>query len=235
MIDTTHYDYLQVIDSTRLLTDTTPRAAFLQHGLGAVPLQQRVRLYGDRQLRGNAGFLVRRQAKRLNPQAGNREPKYLIEHGAALLDSASGAILYAERVNARLPKVNDTLHAEDWHFGRTLWDWYGEWMLYLADDFIYERQESHPVVGTISTTLRVRGRDTIGVWECYVVDYHRGLPERPGLDRRFWIDVDQRVTVRVCDGGYCLQRVLPRTDSTAAVGADSPPESPLGMPNEEEN
>ncbi len=117
----------------------------------------------------------------------------------------------------RNPADADTVAREEWHFARTLWHWYGEWMLYLSDGFTYERRESHPLIGEIQQTLSVTGRDTVVGRECYVVDSWRGSPGRGGSEKRYWIDVQRRVVVRMCDSGICLERSVVRVDSSAAA------------------
>ncbi len=214
MTDTTHYDYLQFVDSLGL-DEENQRSKILRHGLGSVPLQQRVKLVDGGSVLVDSGYVVRLRALQKNPSPGNRQPKHNLVYGTAVIDSTSGAVRFAVTYQVRDSNRADTTHSAEWHFARTLWDWYGQWMLYLSDTFAYERQESHPLVGPIHTTLRVSGRERVAQRDCFVVDQWRGSPGHSGVNRRYWIDVDRRVTVRVCDSGICLERVLPVADSTA--------------------
>jgi hypothetical protein len=119
----------------------------------------------------------------------------------ALVDTATGNLIQIERtiqlmgqehVSTTEVKSRNALFAE----------FYGPWMLDLADDYqeVYELQQG-------VRTYEVTGRETVDGRECFVVVRITPAPSGDFTKTTFWVDVRERVAVRVREGPWGLDLV----------------------------
>ena len=199
------------IDET-LAGDTSgnSRAVRLAAGLGAFPANQRIAYLGPGRLRDTAIIVLSALVKSNNPRAvakARHEVLYLLTSSSAQIDSANGAIKREIRQLIGDSVTVDTLEGKYRDFTRTLWDFYAPWMLHLSDTFRYARTVSNPLAGITSTSLETIGRDTVEGRACWVVRFQSGAPDRQGLIKTYWVDLEERVAMQVRQGHLVMRRV----------------------------
>jgi len=217
------YTYISSIDSAAIdqdhpLESTTPPLS------GGFPEVQRivcqsVSADGDStifQLVNNAR--IRNVQARLAPR---NIPAFQRFMATARVDSASGRVLREFSQISSRPNQVDTLVEKYSDFVSTLWDFYGRWMLHLSDEFSYVRDEQVPLAGLRRISLTVAGRETIDERECFVVQLTRGQPGREGTRRTYWVDVVDRVTVKVAFEAFVFELIVPSKDTTETSTKDS--------------
>ena len=188
-----------------------PRDARLVAGLGAFPITQRITCLGPGLSGDTATVVLANYAKVKDPRIvsrGGPTPLYLLITATARIDSADGRIHQEIRLPLGDSLPTDTSGSRQWDFPRTLWDFYGHWMLYLSDTFRYERTLANPLAGITTTTLQTVGRDTIQHHPCWVVRYRTGAPDRPGLVKTYWVDMADRVAVQVRQEHLVMKQVM---------------------------
>jgi len=209
--------YEMVIDSTLLESDQEPRTRILSSGLGTFPRQQRITESSRLPALDSAGVGLVRQARFRNPRVGAANdsiPPFELQLSSAVIDPLTGKIVKESPSSPGQPDRVDTLRADQWDFSATLWEFYGQWMLHLCDTFFYEKIVSTPPIGSVRLTLKTAGRDTVNGRECYAVEYSRGPAEKTGLKKMYWVDMNDRIVVRVQDAGVILDLITPRREST---------------------
>jgi hypothetical protein len=209
--------YSMEVDSAALESASGGRTKILYAGIGRYPRQQRVTRSSRSALGDTTAVVLIRQATFRNPRAGltaDTVPHFLREISSASIDPQTGSIIGELPPDSGMSR-NDALPGEERGFCRTLWEFYGQWMLHVSDTFSYEKVILAPPVGEVRISLETVGRDTIDGRDCYLVRYRRRSAGTEGLEKMYWIDAAQRVTARVQDEGITMRLVTPVRKSSA--------------------
>lgn len=211
------FSYVLSIDSSIGDKKIDSRTLVLSMGIGGFPELQWIMCLG-RQSRDSATVVTLiNQAKFKDPKGvvhSRKNPLFQRRMSTAIIDPLTGSIRGEIETRPNQPEPADTLGVSHWDFPSTLWEFYGRWMLYLSDDFSYERIESVPVIGQVRTALETVGRDTIDGRECFIVRFRHHQVQADGIKKVYWVDTAERVAVRVKDAGLSLDLIVPATDST---------------------
>ncbi len=218
------FSYLLLADSAQTATSTGPNAPPQVRGITSVPVSQRITPARISSPADSGVITLVANWKIKNPAAAiNRRDIAPYQKWLSLvrIDPATGKILLMTQVDLAHPKVIDTLAAEYWDFSRTLWHFYGRWMLYLSDDFSFECVRQSALAGAIRTTMSVQGREIIDGRDCFVVEIRRETPFRPSAAQTYWVDAEERVTQQLKIGSTLFKRVKP-----GRAAQDKSPSSP---------
>jgi len=207
------FSYVSSVDSLPPDREPGARMAQLATGLGAFPITQRITCPSITPSADSMTVILTNYAKCKNPGTSvfsKRDALYELWAATAYIDSETGSILKEIRTKLAHPGRIDTLEGGFWNFSSTLWDFYGRWMLHLADNFYYERVEKYPLAGTLKTSLKTVGRTNVGDRECFIVRFRRAAEDGEGIEKIYLVDVENRVTVQIKDEQTVLKLVLPQ-------------------------
>jgi hypothetical protein len=211
------FSYVLSIDSSIGDKKADSRTLILSLGIGGFPEMQWILCLGRKSPDSTTVVKLVNQAKFKDPKGvvhSRKNPLFQRRMSSALIDPLTGSIREEIETRPNQPEQADTIGGSHWDFPSTLWEFYGRWMLYLSDDFSYEKVETVPVMGQVKTSLETVGRDTIDGRECFMVGFHRHPVRADGIKKVYWVDTAERVAVRVKDAGLSLNLIMPATDST---------------------
>jgi hypothetical protein len=205
------FAFVSVEDSLPEGERRSSRAAQLSAGLGAFPVTQRITCLGPGWIGDIPAVILANYAKIKNPPATphpKRAVSFLLKAATAYIDPADGRVRREIRLGSSPGTPPDTVEETDRDFSRTLWDFYGRWMLHLSDTFRYEQTLQNPFAGVTTLRLEAVGRDTVDGRPCFVVRYHAGAPDHEGTTKMYWVDLRDRVAVRVKQEQLTLRRIF---------------------------
>ncbi len=210
------FSYISFVDSLPAGQQPSPRMAILSAGFGSFPRTQRITCLGKGHRPDSTTVVLVNYAKIKNPRSlapSNTTIPYRRRVATAYIDPVTGRIEREIRTSSVNPDHADILEGPYWDFSRTLWEFYGCWMLYLSDDFYYERVVEQPLVGPIKISLQTIRRDNLANCECFVVRFRRGSPGGDGIEKTYLVDTQDRVVVQVKDDQFVLKLVVPEKRS----------------------
>jgi|GEM_PF-3524729 len=216
MAENRSFSYISFVDSLPAGQQPSSRMAILSAGFGSFPHTQRITCLGKGHRPDSTTVVLVNYAKIKNPRSlapSDMTIPYRRRVATAYIDPATGRIEREIRTSSANPDRADTLESSFWDFSRTLWEFYGRWMLHLSDDFYYERVVQQPLVGQIKISLQTIRRDNFANRECFVVRFRRGSPGGDGIEKTYLVDTQDRVVVQVKDDQFVLKLVVPEKRS----------------------